>query len=41
MADGIHNAGRKGYCLMGFFIGFFLFVGLIVYIYRYNFNLEF
>lgn len=34
----IENAGRKGYCLMWFFIFLFLFVILVVGIYYYNFR---
>jgi hypothetical protein len=41
MADQIPNAGRKGACLGYFLIGFFLFMLLLVYLYRYNFALEF
>jgi hypothetical protein len=36
MADEIKNAGRKGYCLMFFFIGLLLFIILVVGIYQYN-----
>jgi hypothetical protein len=32
----IQNVGRKGYCLMYFFIFLFLFVILVVYIYNIN-----
>ncbi len=42
MADHIENEGKKGYCLMWFFIFFFLFMGLLIYLYQYNFKyLEF
>lgn len=37
----IENAGRKGYCLMWFFIFLLLFVILVVAIYNYNFKLTF
>jgi len=35
MSDHIDNAGSKGYCLMYFFIAFFLFISLWAYVY-YN-----
>lgn len=34
----VENAGRKGYCLMYFFIFLLLFVVLVVGIYQYNFK---
>lgn len=34
----IENVGRKGYCLMWFFIFLLLFVILVVAIYKYNFQ---
>ena len=34
----IQNAGRKGYCLLYFFIFMLLFVILVVGIYQYNFK---
>ncbi len=34
----VENAGRKGYCLMYFFIFLLLFVILVVGIYQYNFK---
>ena len=37
----IPNVGRKGYCLMWFFIFLLLFVILVVAIYNYNFKLTF
>lgn len=37
----IENAGRKGYCLMWFFIFLLLFVILVVAVYNYNFKLTF
>ena len=37
MAD-VKDAGRKGYCLLIGFIGFLLFIFLVVYIYKYNFQ---
>lgn len=36
MSDEITNAGSKGYCLMYFFIGFALFLSLVLYVYFYN-----
>ncbi|MEM9921044.1 MAG: hypothetical protein AAF990_23285 [Bacteroidota bacterium] len=41
MADGIQNAGRKGYCLLYSFIGFFMLIALILYVYWYNFDLTY
>ncbi|MEM1322609.1 MAG: hypothetical protein AAGG75_20260 [Bacteroidota bacterium] len=41
MSDNIENAGKKGYCLMYFFVGIFLFFSLVIYLYRYNFTLDF
>lgn len=41
MADDIQNAGRKGYCLMYFAIGFLLFICLVVWVYRKNLVLDF
>ena len=41
MADGIKNAGKKGYFLMYFFIFLFLFVSLLIYVYRYNLQMTF
>lgn len=38
MSEEIKNAGSKGYCLMYFFIGFFLFLVLVIAIYQYNFK---
>lgn len=37
----IENVGRKGYCLMWFFIFLLLFVILVVAVYNYNFKLTF
>jgi len=37
----IDNAGRKGYCLMWFFVFLFLFIILVLAIYNYNFKLTF
>lgn len=37
MSD-IVNAGKKGYCLLYFFIFLLLFVALVVGIYNYNFK---
>lgn len=34
----VENAGRKGYCLMYFFIFLLLFVILVVGVYQYNFK---
>lgn len=39
--DHIENAGRKGYCLLIFFVLLFGLIGLIIYLYRYNFTLTF
>ena len=39
MSDQINDAGGKGYCMLKFFIGFFLFVALILKLYWSNFNL--
>lgn len=38
MSDEITNAGRKGYCLLWFFLFFFVTTGMILYIYFYNFK---
>lgn len=38
MSDEVTNAGQKGYCLMYFFIALFLVVGLVLYLYFYNFK---
>ncbi len=38
MADQIEDAGKKGLCLMWFFIFLILFVILVVGVYRYNFK---
>jgi len=38
MADHIENEGKKGYCLMWGLIGIFLFIGLLIFLYRYNFK---
>ncbi|WP_421796379.1 hypothetical protein [Haliscomenobacter sp.] len=35
----IENVGRKGYCVMYFFIFFVLFIALLVYLYNRNFAL--
>lgn len=37
MSNEIKNAGKKGYCLMYFFIALLLFIILVVGIYQYNF----
>jgi len=34
----IQNVGKKGYCLLSFFIFFFLFIFLVVYLYQRNFS---
>lgn len=34
----VENAGRKGFCLMYFFIFFFLFLILVISIYYRNFQ---
>ncbi|MEZ4960097.1 MAG: hypothetical protein R2830_09820 [Saprospiraceae bacterium] len=41
MSDHIENEGKKGKFLMWFFIYFTLFIILLIYVYRYNFHLEF
>ncbi|MFK7774816.1 MAG: hypothetical protein AB8F94_21935 [Saprospiraceae bacterium] len=41
MSGHIENAGKKGYCMMYFFIGFFLFIALWASVYYSNFALEF
>jgi len=41
MSDHIENAGRKGYCLMFFFIGFFLFIITWASVYWSNFTFDF
>jgi len=41
MSDHIHNAGKKGFCLMWFFIIFFLFISTWAYVYYTNDNLTF
>jgi len=33
----VENAGRKGYCLLYFFIFFVLFMAFLIYLYRRNF----
>lgn len=35
----IQNAGKKGYCLLYFFIFLLLFISLVVWIYNSNFQL--
>jgi len=35
----IQNAGKKGYCLLYFFIFLLLFIALVVWIYNGNFQL--
>jgi hypothetical protein len=35
----VENAGRKGYCVMYFFIFFLLFVAMLVYLYNRNADL--
>jgi len=39
--DQIENAGRKGYCMLYFFITVVLVVMTLVYIYNQNFSLKF
>jgi len=39
MSD-VQNAGRKGYCLMYFIIGFLLLIITIIAVYQMNFNLD-
>lgn len=34
----IENAGQKGYCLLYFFVGFFLFVLLLIYLYQRSYS---
>lgn len=34
----VPNAGKKGYCIMYFFILLFFVVSLLVYLYKYNFK---
>jgi hypothetical protein len=34
----VKNAGSKGYCLLYFFIAFFLFLVLVLGVYYYNFK---
>jgi hypothetical protein len=41
MSDHIENAGKKGYCLMYFFIAFFLFIITWASIYYSNFTFNF
>ena len=41
MSEHIENAGRKGYCLMWFFIFFFLFIILLIWVYNQNMILDF
>lgn len=38
MSEGITNPGGKGYCLLVFFVGFFLLLALVLYLYFYNFK---
>lgn len=38
MADEIKNAGVKGFVLMFFIVAFFAVLGLILYLYYYNFD---
>jgi len=33
----IENVGKKGFCLMYFLIGLFLFIILVIWVYNYNF----
>lgn len=35
----IQNAGKKGYCLLYFFLFLLLFIALVVWIYNSNFQL--
>ncbi len=37
----VAGAGKKGYCILYFFIVLFLIVSLLIYLYKYNFNLTF
>lgn len=37
MSD-IQNVGKKGYCMLYFFIFFLLFIILVVSVYKYNGN---
>ena len=39
--DHIENEGRKGYCLLYFFVFLILFIGLWAWIYYSNTKLEF
>jgi len=39
--DHIENEGKKGYCLLYFFVAFFLFIILWASVYYSNFRLEF
>jgi len=41
MADHIENEGKKGYCMMWFFLFLLFFASVLIYVYRYNFNLTF
>jgi len=41
MSDEIQNAGKKGTCLMWFFIVFFLFISTWAYVYYSNAQLKF
>ncbi|MDX1666026.1 MAG: hypothetical protein R3350_02305 [Saprospiraceae bacterium] len=34
----VDNAGKKGYCLLFFFISLFLFAILVIYVYNRNFE---
>lgn len=38
MSDEIKNLGKKGNCMLYFFVGLILFVALVVWIYNYNFK---
>lgn len=41
MSDHIENEGKKGRFVMWFFIYFISFIALLVYLYKYNFQMEF
>lgn len=41
MSDHIENEGKKGKFMMWFIIYFVLFIALMIYLYRYNLQLEF
>lgn len=38
MSDHIENEGKKGRFMLWFFVYFFMFIGLLIYVYQYNFK---